>query len=119
MPRVRASRRWATRWGESSDGLGEVVAEAHLAFEVGEQRLDGESDAGLFDLDRWALPEPVALRGDELDLCELEDAVEFASPQSLVAEQDAAGMAAGQLDDRFALLTGLRGRPGRSRPGRP
>lgn len=39
---------------ESGDGLGEVLFEAHLAFEIGEQRLDDEPDAGVGDLGRWA-----------------------------------------------------------------
>jgi hypothetical protein len=76
--------------GESAHGVGEVVAEAHLAFEVGEHGLDGQPDAGLLDLGRRAVAEPVALRGDELDLDQLEGVVELAPPQPLVAEQDAA-----------------------------
>jgi hypothetical protein len=60
---------------EPTDGLGEVVAESDLAFEVREHGLDRESDPRLLELDRRALPEPVALGSDELDLDELERAV--------------------------------------------
>jgi hypothetical protein len=72
-----------------------------------EKRLDRQSDPRLFELDLGALPKPVALGRDELDLDELERAIELASPESLVAEQHAARMAAGELEHRFALLAGL------------
>ena len=45
--------------GESGGGFGEVVFEAHLAFEVGEQRLDHEPDAGFGDLGWWTVTELV------------------------------------------------------------
>jgi hypothetical protein len=40
---------------EAGERLGEVSLEAHLAFEVGEHRLDHEPDAGLGDLGGWSV----------------------------------------------------------------
>lgn len=54
---------------QSAGRLGEVVAEAHLALEVGEDRLDHEPDARFDDFRGRSLAEPVALGGrDEVDV---------------------------------------------------
>jgi hypothetical protein len=56
---------------------------------------------------RRLLAEAVAFGGDELDVDEVQHAVELASPRPLVSEQDAARLVAAQLEHRFALLPGL------------
>ena len=87
--------------------FGEVLLEAHLALEVGEQRFDHESDAGFGDLARWAFAELVALGGDECDADEVHRGVELFAPETLVGEQDAARVSTGEIQGALALLTGL------------
>lgn len=53
-------------------GLGEVVFEVYLAFEVCEHALDDQADAGLGDLGRRMVSEAVLAGRDELDIDELE-----------------------------------------------
>ena len=92
---------------QPADGLGEMVIEPHLALEVGEHRLDDEADPCLLELRRRTLTEAMALGGDELDLGEPEHRRQFASPEPLVGKEDRAGLPAGEIDDRLALLPGL------------
>jgi hypothetical protein len=82
--------------GEAAGRLCEMAAQPHLLFEVGEYRLDDESDARLRHLGSGARSQPVASRGDELDADELEGGLELAPPQALVGEQDRVGMGAGE-----------------------
>jgi hypothetical protein len=92
---------------ESAKRLGEVVIEAHLALEVAEHARDDEADAGLGDLEGWALTDLVLVRGDERDVDQAHGAFVFGAPEAAVGEHDAAGLRARELPGAVAFLAGL------------
>jgi hypothetical protein len=81
--------------------IGEVIFEALLALEVGDDLLDDVPGARRSISAGGRCPS-LCLAGYELDVNELYRATELAPPQSLVAEEQAAGL--GEPVDRLVLL---------------
>ena len=67
MARVGATGDSTMRCTSPAGGLGEVLFEAHLAFEVGEQRLDDQPQASLADLGVGVSGRAVAVGSDHRD----------------------------------------------------
>jgi len=92
---------------EPGECLGEVLFQAHLALEVGEDALDHETDACLCDLAGGTWAWPVALGCDEPDVDQLHAVAVLLTPEALISEQRAAGVCGSELQGTFALLPGL------------
>ena len=78
--------------GESGGCFGEVAVEPHLAFEVGDGRLDHESQAGEASLSGEVVGVSSAVGGEDGDVLEGERLGVGASPEAFVGQQRAAGV---------------------------
>ncbi len=88
---------------ETTERLGQMLFEAHLALQVGEHRLDHQSNRGLCNLSGWTFAEAVALRRDQLHRDELHRALILRAPEPLVGEEHGAWMGLGEPKERLAL----------------